>query len=463
MKRYLILLYMFSNIAFATLQKDLEKAFESMNTLTNVTPAYEAQSVGYYSGGSMYARTPVRNQNIAHITLPEAKAGCGGIDMHLGGFSFIKQAEMKQLAKSIMADSVTYGFNIALETVSPMIANNYKDLRNVINSVNNMNINSCETAVGLVGAVFPKTEESQRQVCQSLSNQSKSLFSDYATARMECSDPASRKRAFEDLKNKPGYDNYLLGDMNFAWKAIMSNPLFSNDDELSRVMMSVSGTIIYKSSHNGKPAEKQILPSLAISEDFINALMVGGDLKAYECDEKIKCLSPRLDNNTIIKIAPERAFVGMVRGKLESITRKIRSITEELSASEKQFINSTSLPIYKLLNVNSAFSKGISALDISTYSELIASDILYKYLEESLNEISTKAKMLQLPSDDYNQFIGNIEMAKQTIRNRKLDTFNMRAQAIQMIETSMMMEKRLAQNLEPMFKDAMSLTERIQG
>ncbi len=443
------------NFTYANMQDDLQKAFAAMDFKSNVTGPYEAQRSGYYSGGSLYARGQVRNQNIANISLPKMTAGCGGIDMHMGGFSYIDSKQVQVLAKEIMSNGVSYGFGLALETVSPLIANSFKDLRNVVNSINNMNINSCEMATGLVGSVFPKTEESQRQICQSAS--STGIFKDYVSARMECGNNGdARDKAYNKLKNEPGYESQLLGSMNFAWQAIRNNPLFSGDDELSEVMMSLSGTVIYIQGSDKTPATKRQLPSLAVTSEFINGLMHGGSIPVYKCDDYKKdgCLNPTLQASKVT-ITTEDSFINLVRSKLTSIVNKIKSIDEPLNESEIKFIQSTSLPVYKMLNVQSAYAKGLSVLDVTTYSEVIATDMLYQYLEESINEVLLKAKTLQLPQEEYNDFIKNIEIAKLNIRNRKLDTYQARTLQIQMIEQTIQMEQRLASQLEGPFKDAM--------
>ena len=442
------------NISYANIQTDLNKAFAAMDFKSNITAPYQAQSVGFYSGGSLYARSQVRNQSIANINLPKVTAGCGGIDLHMGGFSFIDSRQIQVLAKEIMSNGLSYGFSLALETVTPLIANNFKDWRNVINSINNMNINSCEMATGLVGSVFPKTEESQRQVCQSASNTG--IFKDYISARMECGNGKEREKAYSKLRQEPGYENQLLGSMNFAWKAIRSNPLFNSDDELSEVMMSLSGTVIYIEGNDKTGTQKKQLPSLATNADFINGLMHGGSIPIYKCDttDSNGCLNPSLSGDKII-ITAQNSFINMVRGKLESIVTKIRSIDQPLETSEIRFIQSTSLPIYKMLNVHSAFAKGLSVLDVTTYSEVIATDMLYQYLEESINQILYRAKTLQLPEEEYKDFISSIEAAKGALRNRKLDTYQARTLQIQMIEQTMQMEQRLASQLEQPFKDAM--------
>ncbi|MBP9777696.1 MAG: conjugal transfer protein TraH [Rickettsiaceae bacterium] len=461
MRKLLTALTIISTSVFAGsgIQKDLENAFNALDYKYNVTSAYASQSAGYYSGGSLYARNQIRNQQIAYINLPKISSGCGGIDMYVGGFSFITKDEAVGLAKKIMSSAGTYAFHLALESVSPLISNTMKDLSRKVSEFTNQSINSCETATGLVGSIFPKTEESQRSVCQSVANGESGIFGGLADARMGCSDYDKRSKVFKDLKTKPGYDHQLLGSMNFAWKAIRNNALFKDDDDLSELMMSLSGTIIYqdKDPHT-TGASKQQLPSLAISNEFINALMNGGKLRVYGCDDKDECLTIITDK--YVEIPKEKSFINLVKTKLTTIVNKIQT-NDELKDSEIKFIQSTTLPVYKMLNVQSAFTRGLSTLDVTTYSEVIATDMLYLYLEESMQEIITKAKALELPDAEYREFINGIEQAKQNIRNRKLDTYKQRALTMQMIEQTMLIEKRLALQLQSSFKDALTWADSL--
>jgi conjugative transfer pilus assembly protein TraH len=54
------------------------------------------------------------------------------------------------------------------------------------NTINNANINSCETTAGLVGTVWPKTHVAQQQVCQDIGS-SQGMFTDWVAAREGCS------------------------------------------------------------------------------------------------------------------------------------------------------------------------------------------------------------------------------------------------------------------------------------
>lgn len=462
MKKSIILLILISKTLFASVQKDLEKAFDSLNYKYNVTSAYKSQQAGFYTGGSIYARNQIRNQQIAYINLPKISSGCGGIDIYTGGLSFITKDEAVELGRNILSSAGSYAFNLALESMTPLIANTMKDLSRKVTDFTNQSINSCETAVGLVGSIFPKTEEAQRSVCQSAANGDAGIFGGLAEARMGCKDYETREKAFSRLRNKKGYEHQLLGSMNFAWRAIQDNPLFKGEEnrELAELMMSLSGTVIYqdKAEHGG--AKKQQLPSLATNNEFINTLMLGGQLKIYGCndDDKKECL--KINTNKYITIKKEESFLSRVENRLKAIVDKIRG-NLPLDDKEVKFIQSTNLPVYKMLNVQSAFTRGLSTLDVTTYTELIATDMLYYYLEETMQDIITKAKALQLPEAEFREFISSIEHAKQNIRNRKMDTNKQRLLAIQMIEQTMQIEKRLALNLQSSIKDSLTWADGI--
>ncbi len=44
-------------------------------------------------------RTPNTTYNLAAITPPSANAGCGGIDLYMGGFSFVNKEQFVAMLK----------------------------------------------------------------------------------------------------------------------------------------------------------------------------------------------------------------------------------------------------------------------------------------------------------------------------------------------------------------------------
>jgi conjugative transfer pilus assembly protein TraH len=67
----------------------------------NGPTAFQGQSAGYYSLGNVWTRFPQKTTNIANLQLPRARAGCGGIDIFAGSFSFINASEIVAMLKAV--------------------------------------------------------------------------------------------------------------------------------------------------------------------------------------------------------------------------------------------------------------------------------------------------------------------------------------------------------------------------
>ncbi len=431
---------------------ELEKAFTNLGGLSNTTSAsaYEAQSAGYYNGGSLYLRSPVHNTQLASVTLPSFTGGCSGIDLHFGGFSYITKGQARDMAKQIMSDSMSYAFNLALETVSPMIATTFKDLRNVANAVNRASINSCEAAVGLVGAVFPKTQAAQKAVCQDIGAGSGGVFGDYTSARMGCGNGGQMSEVLESANTQKGYEKTLASNMNFAWKAIKSNAFLSSNNDVAELFMSITGTVIIKHEGNDDGSNNEVfLPSLVGDEGLLSTLLHGGTATSYSCDTNGEdgCLNPSKNDLSLNK---SDSLVYRVENTINEIVNKIKKDEIALTEKEKAFLQSTRLPIYKMVNVQSAFTKDRSVLDVASYSELIASDILFKYLEETIGLVDTEYQMLQIPTDKKEQFQESLRLARDKVKELKQDNYRHQMITAQLIEQTMLIEQRLANNLEKM-------------
>jgi len=438
--------------AVASVSSELERAFTNLGGLGNTTSAsaYKAQSAGYYNGGSLYLRTPVHNTQLANVTLPSFTGGCSGIDLHFGGFSYISKSQAQELAKDIMSDSASYAFNLALETLSPMIATTFKDLRNVINAVNRSNINSCETAVGLVGAMAPKTKAAQKAVCQDVGAGSGGVFGDYTSARMGCGNGGQMSNVLESANSQKGYEKTLASNMNFAWKAIKSNAFLASNDDVAELFMSITGTVVVKHEGNDDSENNEVfLPSLVGDESLLSALLHGGAAASYSCDTKGEdgCLNPSKNNLSLNK---SDSLVYRIENTINNIVTKIKTDEGALTEAEKAFLQSTRLPIYKMVNVQSAFTKDRSVLDVASYSELIASDVLFKYLDETISLVDAEYQMLQIPTDKKEQFQESIRLARDKVKELKQDNYRHQMISAQLIEQTMLIEKMLANNLEKM-------------
>ena len=440
-----------STAVFADVSSDLTNFFNGLGMIGNTTAphAYQGQQAGYYSGGSLYARNTVRNVQLVQVDLPSFRSGCGGIDLFAGGFSFVNNDEIIKMMRNVMNNAKGYAFKLTLAEVTPLIKSVLSDIQDIANKANQMNINSCETAESLVGGVWPKTRAAQQQVCQDVGS-STGIFRDWTEARQGCTSDDLHYNFDSTMQagsKNPAYKNMILDNGNLVWRALQANQLVVGDKQRAELFMSLSGSIIIKKTGVGKAATNQfeILPSLATDHSLFKALLYGGTVKIHKCDETTQCLDILKDKQTIT-ISKDAAFVTRIGKLLSSIGQKIVN-DSPLTEQEKGLIESTHIPIYKILNVQAAFQKDPNILDVESYADVIATDILFQYLQENLELVRTSSRSLQYPSDIMNQFNEGINAAIADVRAEERNSQNKIAQALQLIEQAQLLEQMLAGQL----------------
>ncbi len=435
----------------AGMDAELESFFNSMGYNSNVTGggAYEDQSGGYYTGGRVYARAPSKTIDLANIQVPSFSAGCGGIDLFLGGMSFISSKELISALRKIATNAVGYSVNLALQTQTPQVYNTIQKMNDIAREINNMNISSCETAASIVGGVWPRSDASSRYLCNAMGNKN-SVFNDWAASRQGCG--VEGKRDSVNKGNKTGEFEDLLGDeFNLVWKAIRKNTFLSSDKELAEVFMSISGTIIAKKVGDGKEAKpkKPHYPSLANDQDLINALLYGtsesgNQAKIYKCDggNEDKCLNPTLQ---ALSVAKDKALVNKVDDLLRKIAEKARSYGEP-DEKEKGLVNSTKIPIQKIIIVENAFKSGSSIINVTEFSEGIAYDLVLQFMEQVLdvvNQSLTELEEAQIDGKMITEFKQNLRDVRKLIIERRNGIYQQMLTTLSIIQKTKLAESQL--------------------
>ncbi|EDB5826184.1 conjugal transfer protein TraH, partial [Salmonella enterica subsp. enterica serovar Typhimurium] len=126
----------------ADVNSDMNQFFNKLGFASNTTQpsVWQGQAAGYASGGSLYARTQVKNVQLVSMTLPDINAGCGGIDAYLGSFSFINGEQLQRFVKQIMSNAAGYFFDLALQTTVPEIKTAKDFLQKMASDINSMNL-----------------------------------------------------------------------------------------------------------------------------------------------------------------------------------------------------------------------------------------------------------------------------------------------------------------------------------
>jgi conjugative transfer pilus assembly protein TraH len=430
--------------------KEMENLFSAMGGGANVTKAgsYKTQSGGYYTGGSIYARVPTRNYQLVNFQPPSIKAGCNGIDAHLGSFSHIGKDLINAL-RTIPSNAAGYAFNLALQTYVPQVYNTMQKLQDIAREINSLNINSCETASALVGGLWPKSDRVDQQICQSLGTNT-SVFKDWAEARRDCAETSKRKEVNSDKEGK--HKDQLGDEFNIAWAAIKKQfgTLEGESLEAAEFFMSISGTIIRYKEGSGESAElKTIEKATLIKEAEVLDTLMFGESKSvkqatiYSCGDKEKCLKIK---DKPLPFDKSKALVPQIEKMLRGIATKMRTHVGNLTDQEMNLINNTQIPILKIVAVQNAFMVGNSVINIHEYAEPIAYDYILGYLESILDFVAVNIDELakvQMDGTYIENFKRNISDTRKLITDKRFGSYQRMLTAISVIEKTNLIEKKL--------------------
>ena len=443
MKKRFLALLLCSSCAYADVASDLDNFFNGIGYASNSTnvQAFESQASGFFGGGSLYTRTPVRQYELVTLDMPDYRAGCAGIDLFTGSLSYISGDKLTNLGKQIMTNAGAYAVDVMLATTVPELKQVRDFLQTTVQKINQSTINSCEMSQNLVGGVWPKTVASQQKVCNDQRRMGREgLGHDYVAAHMACAGDGYQEgieNASKDEKRK----KEVVMNKNLVWSLLRDNAFLNSDKELSELVMSLTGTLII--DKNGKVTE---VPSMANHAGLIQALLGNATTSSapiWRCDESTLCLHVHQDT---IHISQAHSLSGRIRNLIASIDEKLKR-DEKLNQAEMGFLELTSLPVMKFLMVLNSTHYGNAAVDMESYSTLIASDLLQQYLSHLLQSATMAANSSTLNDALLKTLRHRIDFAQQQIARIEPNVGQKLAQKLTLIQYVARIEKQLAGSL----------------
>jgi conjugative transfer pilus assembly protein TraH len=227
------------------LNTEVNNMFNSLGSIGNYTApgAFRGQTFNTYTGGSLFMRAPNKVYQLAAIQFPSAKAGCGGIDVFGGSFSHISAAEFKNMLRNITAALPGIAFQLALESVSPLLGGLTKWAKGLETWINNARINSCETAKAIVSTAAEAAGYSSQEACSDLAIEM-GLESDRDAARRRCATDRTSILASARTSGDANVRNKAPFVGNLTWKALQRTGTYLDDQE-RELIMSIVGTVIF--------------------------------------------------------------------------------------------------------------------------------------------------------------------------------------------------------------------------
>ena len=155
------------------------------------------------------------------------------------------------------------------------------------------------------------------------------------------------------------------------------------------------------------------------------------------------CLHPTVET---VRVSDEQGFVTRVRKLLQQMINKVSQDTP-LSSDEIAFLNSTPLPIYKMLSVQSAFSQTADVFNLDYYAEVIATDLLFRYLANSLQLVSESIQLVHFPEAQAERYFKQLAAVTRAVKDLQGDAYQRLANQLSLIEQTQHIEKLLAGHL----------------
>ena len=368
---------------------EMQKMFNSLGVLGNVTApgAYRGQTMNLYTGGELQIRAPIRNYQLWNLTLPSIKSGCGGVDAYLGSFSFINKAQFKAMLQQVGNNTVGLLFQAALASINPLIASKLEWLQNLTKDIGNFNRSSCQMANQVVNGMAGALDINANSTCIRLAQ---AVYGDDQQAAQErCKTNAPAVNA--DAKASADLDIKKIAgrNVNLVWDALSNTTLGKDEKEM---FMNIAGTVVlWNALDNGGAARSP--ETYEPSVDNLITLLNGNDVGAvagkvrisgwYTCPDA-DCLNPV---NGAIDVTP---FTTHARAVLESLRDKMFLANVAPTAAESGFIQTTTVPVYKMMAVGYMGSRGgdTTVVDtlISKYAPLIAYDYAHTFLNRALKD-----------------------------------------------------------------------------
>ena len=352
--------------------------------------AYQGQEAGFYSLGNYSYRTPIQNYNIASVSLPTVKGGCGGIDIFGGSFSLINSDQIVAMFKAVAQNAVGLLFQMAVKTLSELLGNEIEHMYDLVRNATIQSQNSCAMAQTAINDVVDWLPQSTLKSCISL-GLANGTYTDEAAARAACgfggqAESTANAATGDAAKQMPT-------NRNIAWEAIQKNPIFAGDHQLAELMMTLTGTFIITFQDNGSGTQvPNIVPTEAKGDNaaYIDALIDGTTtLPIHKCvDTACLQMTPYADTANITGLKPK------VDALISDIVTKIQG-KQQLTAEEINLLGLSTIPLYKIASVEVARNGLLADQEMSQYSEAIAQDVIIGWLKQNIGQVQQQALALQ--------------------------------------------------------------------
>ena len=347
------------------------------DNVTYTSPgSFEDQTRGYVTAGGMSGRVDVHNDYLTSLTLPKIKAGCGGIDMFLGGMSFLDPDYLVQKLESILQAAPAVAFQYLLETLDEKMGNIISKMEAATNFLNSIQVNDCRLANRMVQ--IAKGDENMSGIIEEMTGY-KSVKQGFAKSYQQSREKieANANNPTEDLKDALANCPAEVTEI-FRTGSLLSHAATRvGAGDWASVMRARVGDVYMRWDAADKVPLFSAIPACPHQdtesvEDFLTGKVQRRALNipasAADCSA-----------------GTGKGALELARERMEAIAGKIRS-RSTLTADERQFVaNIRTLPVYRMLEWG--VRQGVPDSVIADTDELVALTLAYQMLNDLTRSI----------------------------------------------------------------------------
>ncbi|MFK5948027.1 MAG: conjugal transfer protein TraH [Methylococcales bacterium] len=429
----------------------------------NVTPngSYQSQGARYVTGGGISVRAPITQpfNNLVNVQTPSFSAGCGGIDMYTGGFSFIDADQFVENLRAIGQNAQALAFMLAIQIVSPQLSGVMEEIQSWAEKINSLNINSCEMAMGIMGgAAEAMGMENGNCMMRRMNN----FGEDYTQAKVSCGTGGELRTTEASGTDGPNETDFIKG--NLTWYVLMQDPFFQGDLVFAELMMNLIGTVIITDAGPNADSPNSVVyitPSVEGDiekerfRNIVNALLEGGNsnpMQLRRCagaatNDPDGCLAVTGLQNVPVNWTGMRTTVSTL---LADISTRVTS-DSALTNMQVGLISSTRLPVYRFISAASASNLGMPITqELNEFSDLISNDIVLSSLQSILERTESQASNLEnnmSDSERMKEWRKNISSVIEGINKLKAKNTSTAKDKVEMMQRIRNYEKQVVERL----------------
>ena len=348
------------------------------DNVTYTSPgSFEDQTRGYVTAGGMSGRVDVHNDYLMSITLPKVKAGCGGIDMFLGGMSFLDPDYLVQKLESILQAAPAVAFQYLLETLDEKMGNIISKMEAATNYLNSIQVNDCRLANRMVQ--IAKGDDNMSGIIEEMTGY-KSVKEGFAKSYQQSREKiqANANSPTEDLKDALENCPAEVTEIFKTGSLLAHAAARVGASDWAGVMRARVGDVYMRWDTTDKVPIFSAIPACPRQDtesvdDFLTGKVQSRALNV-----------PPSAADCSVNGSGKGALV-LARARMDSIALKIRT-RSALTPEEKQFVaNVRTLPVYRLLEWG--VRQGLTDSVIADTDELVALTLAYQMLNDLTRSI----------------------------------------------------------------------------